>query len=246
MVKNRRSLQGNGQLRKKAMTAAERQDLRKKKLREDPEKYANYPLKQKMLMQKKRENMSELQKAERKSKEIQKRRELRQKKKEQKQKVVGSQQAYAAESSLNRAVNRISSHLPKSPRKRKAAVKELVCKVKLNFTKKKRTRPESEKLKTFQIKKIVQGFYNKDDLGRWTPGKAQYVITKDKNEKKVKQKKRYLQMAVGELYQLFKKQNPNIKVSKSVFYSLRPENVLFVSKIPYSTCHCKYHENVFL
>ena len=69
MVKNRRSLQRNGQPRKKASTATERQDQRRKKLREDPEKYANYLLKQNMLMQKKRENMNELQKAERKSKE---------------------------------------------------------------------------------------------------------------------------------------------------------------------------------
>ena len=115
------------------MTAAERQDQRRKKLiREDPEKYANCLLKQKALMQRKRENMSELQIAERKSKENQGRQEIREIK-EQKQKLVGSPQAYAAESSLNRVVNRINSHLPKSPRKQKAVVKELACKVKLNF-----------------------------------------------------------------------------------------------------------------
>ena len=81
--------------------------------------------------------MNELQKAERKSKKSQKRQVLRQKKKEQKQEVEGSPQAHAAQSSLNRAVNRINSHLTKSPRKGIAMVKEFACNIKLNFPKKK-------------------------------------------------------------------------------------------------------------
>ena len=81
--------------------------------------------------------MNELQKAERKSKKSQKRQVLRQKKKEQKKELEGSPQAYAAQSSLNRAVNRINSHLPKSPRKVIAMVKEFSCNIKLNFPKKK-------------------------------------------------------------------------------------------------------------
>ena len=48
------------------------------------------------------------------------------------------------------------------------------------------------------------------------------MITKDQNGKKVKQQNWYLQMTVGELYQLFKEQNLNINVSQSVFYSLLP------------------------
>ena len=71
-------------------------------------------------------------------------------------------------------------------------------------------------MKTAQIIRTVQEFGNKDYVSRWTPGKAQYVITKDENGKKVKQQKWYLQMTVGELYQLFKEQNPNIK-SRSLY-----------------------------
>ena len=81
--------------------------------------------------------MNELQKAERKSKKSQKRQVLWQKKKEQKKELDGSPQAYAAQSSLNRAVNSINSHLPKSPRKVIAMVKEFPCNIKLNFPKKK-------------------------------------------------------------------------------------------------------------
>ena len=74
--------------------------------------------------------------------------------------------------------------------------------------------------------------------------KAQYVKTNDQNGERVKQQKWYLQMTVSEPYQLFKEQNLNIKVSKSAFYSLHL--ALVVSKIPYSTCHCKYYKNFFL
>ena len=129
-------------------------------------------------------------------------------KKEQKQEVVRSPQAYSAESSLNRAVNRINSHLPKSPGNWKAMVKELACTVKLNFSKKKHIRPESKKRKMSQIKRTVQQFYIKDDVSRWTPRKGQYVITKDENRKKVKQQKQFIKMTVGELHQLFKEKKP--------------------------------------
>lgn len=40
----------------------------------------------------------------------------------------------------------------------------------------------------------------KDYDSRWTPRKAQYMVTRDENTKKVKQQKWYLQMTVGELY----------------------------------------------
>ena len=30
------------------------------------------------------------------------------------------------------------------------------------------------------------------------------------------------------------------------FFSLRPKNVLLASSTPHSTCHCKYHDNIFL
>ena len=55
MVKNKRTLQEQEPqgTKKKSMTAAERQQKRRKKLKEDPEKYQEYLLKQKELIQKK-------------------------------------------------------------------------------------------------------------------------------------------------------------------------------------------------
>ena len=81
--------------------------------------------------------MNELQKAERKRKKSQKKTSTTAKEKGTEKELEGSPQAYAAQSSLNRAVNRINSHLPKSPRKVIAMVKEFPCNIKLNFPKKK-------------------------------------------------------------------------------------------------------------
>ena len=114
---------------------------------------------------------------------------------------------------MSRAVKRVDQHLPKSPGKRRAVVKELACKMQLKFpSEKKRLRAEAAKLQAGELKKTVVDFYNKDEYSRWTPGKSEYVITKDADGKKVKLQKRYLQMTCGELYQLFKEEHPNLKV----------------------------------
>lgn len=53
-------------------------------------------------------------------------------------------------------------------------------------------------------------------------------------------------MTCGELYALFKIENPEIKVGKSIFFDLRPKNILLSSNITHSTCNCKVHGNIFL
>ena len=88
--------------------------------------------------------------------------------------LEGSPQAYAAQSSLNRAVNRINSHLPKSPRKVIAMVKEFPCNIKLNFPKKKvpdqkainwRYGRSKEWFKNTKIKmKLVDGLLKKHNM----------------------------------------------------------------------------------
>jgi hypothetical protein len=91
----------------------------------------------------------------------------------------------------------------------------------------------------------VTEFYNKEDVSRWTPGKEEYVTVKVDGVKN-KLQKRYLQMTLAELYQLFKQEQPNLKVSKTVFSNLRPPNVLLSKSMPHNTCYCKYHENIVL
>ena len=245
-MKNKRTLQEQEPqgTKKKSMTAAERQQERSKKLKEDPEKYQEYLLKQKELMQKKRSSMSAVRKRKIKEKETF-RKQLRDEKKLLSPEPAGSPQGYTTESSLNRAFKRVDKHLPKSPGKQRAVVKKLACKVKLTFPKK-RAKEKAANAVAEQIKTAIKDFYCNDEVSQWAPEKAEYVTVRDENGKKTKDQKRYLQVTVNELYQLFKTQHPEVKVSKSMFCDLRPQNVLLSSEIPHSTCHCKYHENIFL
>jgi hypothetical protein len=244
MVKNKSLLPGQASP-KKAKTVTERQAARRRRLKEDSNQYETYLMKQRELMKKKREKMTDSEKLARKSKETERRRETRHLKKASSQTPnnVNSPTGYSTESSLSRAVKRVDQHLPKSPGKRRAVVKELACKVQLKFSsEKKRLRVDAENLQAIEMKKTVIECYNNEEYSRWTPGKSEYVITKDTDGNKVKLQKKYLQMTCGELYQLFKEQHPHLKVGKSVFYNLRPCNILLSSQITHSTCHCKYHE----
>ena len=73
--------------------------------------------------------------------------------------LVGSPSAYATDSCLSSAVNRVGKHLPKSPGKKHAVVKELECKVKLSF----------KKTKTMLAKQNTLQQYNKKSLIITTP-----------------------------------------------------------------------------
>ena len=148
MVKNKKQLSEMSEMseeseqgtKSKPKSTAERQPIRRQKLKADPQKYGQHLKKQKEHMQKKRKNMSTLEKLSTNMKESARRKELRAKKKNAAQSEntpspVGSPVAYAASSCLSRAVNRVKRHLPNSPGKKRAVVKELARKVKLSFKK---------------------------------------------------------------------------------------------------------------
>ena len=49
-----------------------------------------------------------------------------------------------------------------------------------------------------------------------------------------------------EVYQLFKEENPDLKIGKSKFISLRPQNILPITDKNHNQCCCIYHENFSL
>ena len=234
--------------KRKPLTASERQAARRRRLKTDELKYSEYLEKQRALVKKRRDMLTDRENSEQRAKESARRRELRKIKKDvQTPPGVNSPTGYSKSSSLARAVKRVDVVMPKSPGKKRAVVKQLACKVKLNFVGK-RKRQSNRQIKEMadEIRAKVKEFYAKDDISRWTPGKAEYVTSKDAFGKKIKLQKRYLQVTLSELYQLFKKENPDVKVGRSLFCSLRPPNVMFSSQMPHNTCHCKYHENMVL
>ena len=66
------------------------------------------------------------------------------------------------------------------------------------------------------------------------------------NEETVMKMKRYLTMTTDECFSLFKKEYPNIMLSRTKFFDLHPDHVFPSSKMPHNTCVCKYHANIAL
>lgn len=90
------------------------------------------------------------------------------------------------------------------------------------------------------MKKIVQDFLEKDENSALAPGKKD-TITK----LGLKMRKRYLQDSVDNLYTKFRAVS-KVKMSRSLFYKLKP---FWIVKQPISarnTCLCKVHANIDL
>ena len=95
------------------------------------------------------------------------------------------------------------------------------------------------------LKAAVTEFYVRDDISRQAPGKRDSTVVRDNNVKKTMQK-RHLSMNISEVYQMFKQENPDKKIGKSKFASLRPGHVLLSSQMPRNVCVCRQHQNMAL
>lgn len=90
------------------------------------------------------------------------------------------------------------------------------------------------------VAQIIQDYYLDDEISR------QSSNTKDTRKPKGAGTVviRYMTMSIGETFELFKTKYPNIKVSRSKFYSLHPTWVREDS--PHEVCMCIHHQNVDL
>jgi hypothetical protein len=87
--------------------------------------------------------------------------------------------------------------------------------------------------------KLVTEFYSQDGISRASSRKKD-VIHINKQPIPV----RFLEMTGREAYQQFINENPNIDISRSSFYALKPREVKW--EVPLETCLCIYHENMQL
>ena len=99
-----------------------------------------------------------------------------------------------------------------------------------------------------ELKKKVTDFYLSDEASRDTPGKRQFVRIRDPEnpEKKMKVQSRILNEYIDVLYEIFIKEHPDVKCSKSLFFAIRPEKVLTSCHLSSYNCLCTTHENVGL
>lgn len=89
----------------------------------------------------------------------------------------------------------------------------------------------------------VTSFYFNDQISRASPNMKDYVTVKEDNKRK-KVSVKHLMYSIKEVYAMFREENPDVKISRSKFFDLRPVNVLSFTKTPHNICCCHIHENV--
>ena len=85
----------------------------------------------------------------------------------------------------------------------------------------------------------VREFYLRDDVSRVTTSKKETVT-----RNKVKKQKRLLNDSRKNLYEKFQAENPEVKISYSIFCRLRPFWVVTPTEKNRDTCLCKLHDNL--
>ncbi|CAF1540342.1 unnamed protein product [Adineta ricciae] len=92
-----------------------------------------------------------------------------------------------------------------------------------------------------QTKLAVHNYYNSDEVSRETSYKKQVIHPPPS---RVPIPLRFLHLTIGETFQKFKIQYPDVPIKKSKFYELRPAWVK--ERTPHDSCLCMFHENANL
>jgi hypothetical protein len=91
-----------------------------------------------------------------------------------------------------------------------------------------------------KIAEIIQDFYLDDGISRQSSNAKDTRISKELGAVVI----RYMVLSIGETFELFKTKHPNLKISRSKFYSLRPSWVR--EDCPHQVCMCVHHANIEL
>ena len=91
---------------------------------------------------------------------------------------------------------------------------------------------------TGEIIDKIENYYLSDDISR--------LDTSQKNASKKYGPRRYMTYAVQDAYVMFINENPEIKVSFTKFYMLKPKNVKYASQTPLLSSLCPYCMNIRL
>ncbi|XP_065058999.1 uncharacterized protein LOC135686653 [Rhopilema esculentum] len=154
---------------------------------------------------------------------------------------------FANRQSFGKAVKKVKSKLPESPRKRKAVLAKLAEDAGISFTgsppsKSKKPGPKENT----EIDAAAIAFYSNDDISWQAPGRKDRVIyrSRDANGKKHKEyvQCRYMLMSLGEAHQLAV--TTGLMISRSKFCSLRPKHIKLMEDRPHNVCVCVTHENM--
>ncbi|XP_063219709.1 uncharacterized protein LOC134529494 [Bacillus rossius redtenbacheri] len=156
--------------------------------------------------------------------------------------------SYTSTSTLRKAVHKARKNLPNSPTKKQAVVRQLM---KESFS-----TPEDElfkaqkflaprgKLYRKEDLETARNFFENDDISWQTSGKRDCITVKNEvTGKKEKKQKRFLMMSVVEAHQKFSELYPEIHISRSKFFEMRPKHVKPIKDTPHNVCVCIKHSN---
>ena len=123
---------------------------------------------------------------------------------------------------------RITKMFPHNPSKKRQVVKRLsqefnIPPNEVNYQKTKLDKTASE------LVKMIEKFYQRDDISRMCPERRDVVIVKT-TDGKVKLQKRHLYFKIGEKHAIFLSEHPEVKISLSKFAVLRPPQVMISSQ----------------
>lgn len=151
--------------------------------------------------------------------------------------------AFKSPQAFGKAISKVKKNLPYSPNKSKAVIIKLAQQIEPNII-------MQASLPKSRISKIdveqVKAFYEKGNISYQAPGRKDFVIIRNSKGIKTKVQKKYLCMTLGEAHEIFKEENPDIKIGRSKFSELRPFHICLRHETPANLCLCIYHENVRL
>ena len=146
---------------------------------------------------------------------------------------------FANHQSFGKAVKKVKSKVPESPRKRKAVLAKLAEDAGISFidslpSRSKQLGPRGNK----EIDAAAVAFYSSDDISWQAPERKDRVIYRDENGKNHKEylQCRYMLMSLGEAHQLAV--TTGLMISRSKFCSLRPKHIRLMEDRPHNVCVC--------
>ena len=154
---------------------------------------------------------------------------------------------FANHQSFGKAVKKVKSTLPESPRQRKAVLAKLAEDAGISFIDSlpSRSKPPGPKGNK-EIDAAAVAFYSNDDISWQAPGRKDRVIYRSKDENGKKHKEyvqcRYMLMSLGEAHQLAV--TTGLMISRSQFCSLRPKHIRLMEDRPHNVCVFVTHENM--
>ncbi len=97
-----------------------------------------------------------------------------------------------------------------------------------------------------EIRHLVKEFYFKAEVTRDVPNKKDVIHIKDEDSKRIAVEKQMLILTLHEAYELFQVTYPDVKISFSSFYKLKPRNVRCISETSRRSCLCTTCANLSL